>query len=921
MATRTVDILKYSLLPGILPRLAGIFRSGFFHTAFLVAVIYQSVRLLPPNHPYLEPRNFGRFGIRHVIAAAAQNLEFRRKNLDQIFIFFLILGGLALLALQFVLLIVAVIAQQPAYALSLLTTGSLFNNPNAATGAAGPEQDIAFILLDRVFGVQGIFGSCISNTGVSCTDLQGNNLSSTPTTYPFPFHLALHQMLKFYSYGIVLVGILVIIYFATTIVAEAARTGTAFGQRFNRAWMPIRLIAFFALIMPISHGTAREGLNPAQIITLYAAKYGSNFATNAWGRFNQGLSTAHLAQQKEIVAKPNIPEINGLLQFLYVANTCRAAYNIGYGQSHWIKAYLVRSPPSSGFTTTVNGTAPTLNAIEFESTGYAQAEDFSLRGNITIRFGTLGTTDPNTGKLYPEYNRYKGNVKPYCGDLLLQISSLTEPGALSIQESYYNLVKDIWKDPDFMKQGECLVRQNTPYNQDPACNNLPDTVFSESKIVTYKTNLETAVTNGVNAQLASGDFGNTADLVKRGWAGGAIWYNRIAAMNGAVTTAAFNLPKPESLPLLMDAAISSNKKQNQFLGISEQFNQNMADITGKNVLLDISDKDRELLVPMKKAFDFWAQEGEQQGGHYKRPSGNVVIDFINNTLGTSGVFEMRKNTNVHPLAQLSALGKGMMDAALRNAVYATAGAVGGNAANYLEPFVGDLAKAGSSFLFSMVSVTIGLAIILYYVLPLLPFIYFLFAVSGWVKSIFEAMVAMPLWALAHLRIDGEGLPGPAATQGYFLLTEIFLRPILILFGFLASIGIFSALVSVLNQIFDLVVANTGGADRELEAAISAGTGPAGVTAKIDFVRNAIDVFFYTCVYAVLCYIMGLSCFKLVDQIPNNIMRWMGVSVATFQENAGDPAGALTSKIYKGSVLLNSQVTGNVRGDLAVLASI
>ena len=54
----------------------------------------------------------------------------------------------------------------------------------------------------------------------------------------------------------------------------------------------------------------------------------------------------------------------------------------------------------------------------------------------------------------------------------------------------------------------------------------------------------------------------------------------------------------------------------------------------------------------------------------------------------------------------------------------------------------------------------------------MPFIYFFFALAGWIKSIFEAVVAMPLRALAHLRIDGEGLPGPGATNGYFLLLEI-----------------------------------------------------------------------------------------------------------------------------------------------------
>ena len=62
---------------------------------------------------------------------------------------------------------------------------------------------------------------------------------------------------------------------------------------------------------------------------------------------------------------------------------------------------------------------------------------------------------------------------------------------------------------------------------------------------------------------------------------------------------------------------------------------------------------------------------------------------------------------------------------------------------------------------------------LFYIIPFMPFIYFFFAVGTWVKAIFEAMVGVPLWALAHIRIDGQGLPGDAAMNGYYLLLEIF----------------------------------------------------------------------------------------------------------------------------------------------------
>ena len=193
----------------------------------------------------------------------------------------------------------------------------------------------------------------------------------------------------------------------------------------------------------------------------------------------------------------------------------------------------------------------------------------------------------------------------------------------------------------------------------------------------------------------------------------------------------------------------------------------------------------------------------------------------------------------------------------------------------------------------------------------------MFAVSGWVKSIFEAVVAVPLWALAHIRIDGEGIPGQDAANGYFLLLEIFLRPILILFGLIASISIFGALVGTLNNIFDLVVPNVTGFSTAAEN--SAAKAASKIPTAVESYRGAIDQFFFTAMYAIICYIMGLSCFKLIDLIPNNILRWIGSTVATFQENAGDPAGQLTNNVYRGTTLVANQVRGATQSDLAVIA--
>jgi hypothetical protein len=234
--------------------------------------------------------------------------------------------------------------------------------------------------------------------------------------------------------------------------------------------------------------------------------------------------------------------------------------------------------------------------------------------------------------------------------------------------------------------------------------------------------------------------------------------------------------------------------------------------------------------------------------------------------------------------------------------------------------------AAAKMLLAVATITITIGFMLFYVLPFMPFLYFFFAVGGWIKGLFEAMVGVPLWALAHMRIDGEGLPGDAAISGYFLIFEIFLRPILIVFGLLASVVIFAAMVKVLNEIFYLVVVNLAGHDENSRTICGqignggAAGGNAGNTSgpgssSVGFFRGPIDELFFTVLYAIIVYMIGMSCFKLIDLVPNNLLRYMNVNVATFNDQASDPAQGLMFKLSAGTRVVSGQVM-SIGGDAA-----
>ncbi len=901
--------LRYMVLPEFLPRFGTLFSSGFGYLAFLIARIYESVRLLPKNHTYLKTENIGRFGIRNVMAEAANNLVFSRENADQIIIYFTILAGLIILAMQFVLFVVALVAHQPVFAYSVQ---ELFHVDSSLAQRATHYQDLAFIIMDRVFGISGIFDSCVADTTVQCFNFEGRLIAS-PGTYPTAFHEGLHFLLRFYSFGIFVIAVLLILYFIAAVIGETAASGTPFGQRTNRTWAPIRLIVFFALLVPLNIGNTNAGLNAAQIITFWVAKTGSNFATNAWGVFNSNITDTFLGDRNDLVATSKPPSLGPLLQYMFIAKTCRTAHEllaeydtpIGSGNTDGlppgINAYLVRSELPENFRDMGDpGATPPIppnpidngeNWLPLATTDFGTAMRFSRNGTINI---AIGTRQPNDSTY--DYKKYKGQIFPYCGQITLPIKDLDRnngvfTGSMLTHTIYYNILAQMWDDTVINQYTECIINRTITTNtkDEVDCNLDPGNDFVIDRQVLYETQLKIDLDTMVNRQINTKDWSVPIALRNKGWAGAAIWYNRIAEINGEMSTAVQNTPIANRYPYVMEVLAAYNAQNQENLSLSEAFDPTLA----SDEKSPLTPEQAKIAPALYEAFKAW-EEDELYSDHTNSKTGNPVLDMLNVIFGTSGIFEMRDNTNIHPLAQLSTLGRSMMEASIRNVT-------GGMAVKTMNsnPKSTTSILAGVATAFGMATITISF--ILYYILPFLPFIYFLFAVSGWVKSIFEAIVAMPLWALAHIRIDGEGLPGRDAANGYYLLFEIFLRPILILFGLISSIIIFSSLVTMLNDIFDLVVSNVSGFD--LESELSGGAN------LIDYMRGPLDEFFLTAIYVIICYMMALSCFKLIDLIPNNILRWGGSAVQTFQENAGDPAQQIVSQTYAGLALTTGQIRG------------
>ena len=850
-------IVRYTTLPGILPRARDLFLSFTTQLAVMVALAFAAVRLLPPNHPYLNRANSGRFGIRDVMAVGRANLVFRRENADQIVLYYSIALGFVLLVLQAITFLLS-ISLHGAHAASIGYWSSFFVTP-------APEGDIAFLLLDHVFGVPGVFGSCV-DPNIACPAVSADGthpvfINEGTTVWPTPVHVAMQTMFNFYNLGVACVGILIFLYLVATTVAETARSGTPFGQRFNKSWAIPRMMIALALLTPLS-----LGLNGAQWLTLYIAKWGSGLATNAWITFNQTVATTTpLGNPDQLVPDPTASGYNVLPQFMLVARTCMQAEammpleNGGAGRT--IKAYQVQGDtawdmPASFTDALANANNATINIVFGE-----QHTDYSSAGH---------SGGANTYAA--------ASVAPICGTASVQIHDVVSPGALKVEEEFYDLIGTLWTDPQNDTYAQNIVMATTPAQKDPTVA-LPDQVYIESRKDWFEAQVAQAVQDGVTAERNDPRW--TESYTDLGWAGASIWYNRIAEYNEGLISALRNLPQPVHYPDIME---HNTHLQGQTQNNTDPFARYCLP-TNSGYPLDVRDS-REFYISQSlcRALSYWPYLAAEEN----QPTGSPVGDILKKIFGVKGLFDLRNNVNVSPLAQLVAIGRDLINAselALGGDLVSVFLNLGGKAVN--SGMLQMLSEMLSTFSSTIISVTLGMGFLLFYVLPFLPFVYVFFALGGWVKAIFQAMIGLPLWALAHIRIDGDGIPGDAALDGYFIVFEIFIRPTIIIFGLIASVSIFSAQVQVLNQIWDLVTANLTGVNAETPMAASAGV--------IGYIRNYVDIFAYTILYATVVYMLGLSSFKLIDLLPTAIMRWLGkADLEAFGLGDHDSGGQLMS---------------------------
>ncbi len=159
--------------------------------------------------------------------------------------------------------------------------------------------------------------------------------------------------------------------------------------------------------------------------------------------------------------------------------------------------------------------------------------------------------------------------------------------------------------------------------------------------------------------------------------------------------------------------------------------------------------------------------------------------------------------------------------------------------------------------------------------------------AGWLVLLAQSMVAAPLWAAAHAMPEGEGFAGERAKQGYMLLMNVAIRPILLVIGFVLAMGMVwastwmsqqlmaSALSSMVSSVdvrpFD---SNEPFGLKQLTDMGALGNSITDILSLPSLLLSIIAVFLITTVVTIMLIHRS---FDLIYETADDVMKWIGGS--------------------------------------------
>jgi len=636
---------------------------------------------------------------------------------------------------------------------------------------------------------------------------------------------ALHRALGIYSTSILVIAALLLFYAVTVMIVETAHYGVPLGRRSAQLWVPLRLVLAVGFLVPVS-----GGLNSGQYLMAWMAEQGSGLASHAWEIAADNMKGA------ASTTLPRSPDVAGFVAGSFEAEMCRVLYQRSFA---------------------------------------AMQPDAGLR-----LAGDIGDIQKLPRSRYTEEtwqysNRLHAQI-PLCGAYRFAAASTLSGVALAnttvdrLSTGFGDFAR---ADTDrLIAETRTLAENNLPV----FLGQKPDAGLRKSLQILIDAH-QAALDERLHAFLA-GDSGlmdqALSDSADAGWiTAGGFMLNlaRLQATYGAIASHA--LPAVQT-PLFTDSELIRPSLTEAIMADPSlrvlASSQGTVSLVALYVQMQHASPlmrdwlyNRQLAdMPLLLANPFQLRD-QLSATSDPQAVGSLFSHVLNDAAVINGVWDngtdaanlMKNSGNPGILA---------LPSVLQNAITGLAefGRRQTSLGNYLVGIAApDLAPAGTRA-YAFLLAALGLAFMasgfaLMFVVPLLPFFRFFLGILVWLLNVFEAIIAIPIVALAHINLNGEGLGGGAMRRVYLLWLNIITRPALTLFGLLAGLLVFTFAMIILDLAFKLLGM----------------TIPASGSMFVTI--NAALTFFYT----VLACAAANVAFKGITLLPEQTLKWLeGINV-------------------------------------------
>lgn len=643
------------------------------------------------------------------------------------------------------------------------------------------------------------------------------------------------------------VGIIAMAFFAYTLIMHifrAAESSQLLGN--NQTWMSVVRTGFAAVMMfPIA-----GGFSSGQWLVMQGALWGAGMAKAAYG-----FAVNAIGPDAAVIAQPMIPGTQSLVLAMIRNELCMDLVNLASATAG-----------SSPLIPT-----PAMTAIDDSTGGYISYRYAMSNGNASGLPVCGALTMRQSEKIPTTIAGLRVDMAAVQSSVLSSVLTGTvRPGVAPIAQQ-------VW----LTKKPDALSGLNDVYTR--AVSNYTNALTAAA----------TSVQSKINSALASnasqgrnGALDLQASAVQQstlGWTAAGAYYLSIARANAS------------TLSLLSGLPIASGPLD---YGLPRSLVNDLAPIRSMtdgflNTLRTVVNSQDGITQPLGAPTSLADAQDAESMGMLTRMF--AVMNFNGNTINKiMGIFNQNTaSVWTDPFGNLLQLGQtlivialsGMGLAAAASTTVGTVGMIGG--ALMAGSVGGALTAAAFSavvnylaipiFAFLLAMITPGL--IISYVLPMIPYTLWIAGVTGWIILVCEAMIAVPLWMLAHMTLGGDGLHG-RAVEGWGLLFNVMFRPVLMVIGLFMSFFVFSSVSWLIRQSFG----------------IAANFALAGGNVVTNFLGLVIllNIFVMTEVTA------AFMSFRMIALLPHHLPRLIGFSAASrvdmdgFAEKAAVGAGGLAS---------------------------